>query len=67
MKYVVYFNNMYGKNQIELMLNHLMHTSPNDHFFILFGENDKIEMLDNPFSIRKFVKSIAMKLKLRFR
>ncbi len=65
MRYVIYLRET-SHQYVEQMLDALK-KSGMEKTFIMFGENNKIELLDPSFSLKRFVKCTAMKLSMRFR
>ena len=66
MRYVVYLRETIPPQYMEKMLT-LLENRGMEKYFIMFGENNKIELLDPSFSLKRFVKCTAMKLSMRFR
>lgn len=67
MRFVIYFRDTYSVRDVGKYLDVLSNQFPGSKFIVMPAQENRIEVLECSFSLKSFVKVIAMKLKLRFR
>jgi len=62
-RFVLYFKETYSIDQVEQLID-IVSKCKDDKFFLFPASENRLEVLEVSFSIKKFVKCVAMKLKL---